>query len=262
MKKIKVGVCETQPEMVPASESWKRLVGHVREAELDLFLINEMPFGPWIAAGQAFEQETWRSACEVHEEGISRLRELGAPAVMGSRAREVDKRRLNEAFVWTAENGYRAVHTKQYFPDEPGYYEARWFERGERHFRLGEAGPARVGFLICTEVMFNEHARHYGRKGAHVIAVPRAVGRASLARWLVAMRMAAIVSGCYVMSSNRGGVDSKGQEFGGRGWIVDPNGDLVAQTSPASPLVTYTIDLDFVSVAQMEYPCYVPELEG
>jgi N-carbamoylputrescine amidase len=73
------------------------------------------------------------------------------------------------------------------------------------------------------------------------------------------MKMAAIVSGCYVLTSNRSGMDSKGQEFGGRGWIVDPNGDMVAQTSAASSVATYTVDLDHVATAQREYPCYVRE---
>jgi N-carbamoylputrescine amidase len=114
-----------------------------------------------------------------------------------------------------------------------------------------------VGFLICTEVMFNEHARQYGRAGAQIIAVPRAVPKPSHARWLVAIKMAAVVSGCYVLTSNRGGRDSRGQKFGGMGWIVDPNADLVAQTSSVSPLATATIDTSFVTRAQSEYPCYV-----
>ena len=50
-------------------------------------------------------------------------------------------------------------------------------------------GRLRVGFLICAELMFNEHAREYRRRGAHsrcvvaskligeVIVVPREVGK-------------------------------------------------------------------------------------
>ena len=257
--KLKVGVCEAAPEMEPRAESWARLTGLVRDAEIDVFLINEMPFGPWLSAGESFDLSSWRKCLEVHERGMERLDELGVKVVLGSRARELNGLRVNEAFVWTPNAGCQAVHTKQYFPDEEGYYEARWFQAGERHFRVAQAGPVRVGFLICTEIMFNEHARHYGRDGAHVIAVPRAVGKWSLPRWLVAMKMAATVSGCYVMTSNRSGIDSKGQEFGGRGWIVDPRGDLVAQTSVACSVVTYNIDLDDVANAQKEYPCYVRE---
>ncbi len=259
MKKLNVGVCALDSEMEPGSKAWKEFARSVREAELDLFLINEMPFGAWISAGERFDSAIWKQCLEVHEEGMALLGDLGAKAVLGSRARELDGRRVNEAFIWTADAGYRDIHTKQFFPDEAGYYEARWFQRGERHFRVAEAGAARVGFLLCTEVMFNEHARHYGREGAQVIAVPRAVGRGSLRRWLVAMKMAAIVSGCYVLSSNRSGTDSNRQRFGGCGWVIDPMGDCVAQTSDASPLVTYPIDLDFVTEMQTKYPCYVKE---
>ena len=257
--RLRVGVCEAAPEMEAGSGDWGRLTERVREAGLDVFLINEMPFGRWLSAGESFDEAAWRKCLEVHEEGVERLDELGVKVVLGSRARELNERRVNEAFVWTPSDGYRAVHTKQYFPDEEGYYEARWFHAGERHFRVAQAGPIRVGFLICTEIMFNEHARRYGRYGAHVIAVPRAVGKWSLPRWLVAMKMAATVSGCYVMTSNRNGIDSNGQEFGGRGWIVDPSGDLVAQTSAVSSVVTYNIDLDCVATGQSDYPCYVKE---
>lgn len=259
MKKVRVGVCEAAPEMAPASDAWSRLAENVQQCELDLFLLNEMPFGPWVSAGEAYDPQAWRRCCGSHEEGISRLDELGAKVVLGSRARELGGYRVNEAFVWTPGSGYQGVHTKQYFPDEEGYFEARWFQAGEGQFRVVDGSVVQVGFLICTEVMFNEHARRYGRDGAQVIAVPRAVGNESLSRWLVAMKMAAIVSGCYVITSNRNGIDTNGQVFGGCGWVIDPNGDLVAQTSPASPVVTYTMDLDFVATAQNNYPCYVEE---
>lgn len=247
------------PELAPDSSAWDAL-RRVLDAETpDLFLLNEMPFGAWIAAAPAFDGDVWKRACAAHEEGVRRLEELGCAVVVASRARELDRWRVNEAFVWTTNDGAVGAHTKQFFPDEEGYYEARWFERGERHFNVVPAGDAQVGFLLCTEIMFNEHARHYGRNGAQLILAPRAVGKTSRPRWLVAMRMAAIVSGCYVLTSNRGGTDSKGQLFGGAGWIIDPEGELVAQTSEATPVVFHDIDMDFVARAQAEYPCYVQE---
>jgi len=259
MARLKVGVCECPAELVAGSSDWNGLSRLVSREAPDLFLLNEMPFGPWLAATAAFDETKWRGSCKLHEAGLRRLGDLGAGVVAGSRPRELGGRRLNEAFLWTAAGGANGIHNKQYFPDEEGYYEARWFEAGERHFRLAAAGPVEVGFLICTELMFNEHARHYGRSGAHIILVPRAVGKGSLRRWLVAMRMAAIVSGTYVLSSNRSGVDSRGQLFGGAGWIIDPEGDLVAQTSSTTPAVFYEIDTEFVRRAQREYPCYVVE---
>jgi N-carbamoylputrescine amidase len=257
---MKVAVCEVEPDMAPDSPAWRVLAARAAAARPDVVLLSEMPFGPWIAAGERFDPAAFDESCRLHDQGLARLHELGAPVVFGTRPRLHEGRRINEAFAWTSEAGPHPVHSKQYFPDEEGYYEARWFEAGPRHFRVAQAGPARVGFLICTELMFNEHARRYGRQGAQVIVVPRAVGRASLPRWLTAVRMAAIVSGCYVLSSNRGGRDARGQEFGGRGWVVDPRGEVVAETSAASPVAVCDLDLEAVRRAQAEYPCYVPEL--
>lgn len=255
---MKVGVCENRSGLDSDAAEWRALCEGVAAGKPDLFVLNEMPFGNWIAAGERFDAAVWRDACDVHERGLARLGELGAATVAGSRPRELDGVRVNEAFLRDAA-GVRGVHNKQYFPDEPGYYEARWFAGGERHFRIADVSGLRVGFLLCTEVMFNEHARHYGRGGAHAILAPRAVGEASLPRWLVAMRMAAVVSGCYVLTSNRSSVDDAGQRFGGRGWIIDPEGECVAETSESSPVAFHELDLDLVARAQNDYPCYVRE---
>lgn len=259
MSKVRVGVVELSAEMRPGSHDWEALVAAVRRQRTDLLLLNEMPFGAWISAKPLYQASLWKEACDRHDEGVERLSELETEVVAGSRARNLDGRRVNEAFVWTKDRGGQGAHTKQHFPDEEGYYEARWFQAGERHFKVVEAGALKAGFLICTELMFNERARAYGRAGAQVILVPRAVGKGSLPRWLVAMRMAAIVSGCYVLSPNRNGTAADGQEFGGLGWIIAPDGELVAQTSPSSPLVTHELETDFITRAQKEYPCYVQE---
>ena len=117
--------------------------------------------------------------------------------------------------------------------------------------------------LLCTELMFNEWARHYRRRGAHVIVVPRA-SAASVANWHVAARMAAIVSGCYVLSSNR--VSSQLERcnaeplFGGVGFAYSPTGELLHETSAELPFAVVQIELDRVRHAQRNYPCNVPEL--
>ncbi len=255
-----IAVCQAPPELAAGTVEWSTLCERVRSARPDLLLLNELPFGRWIAAGERFDAAAWRASCVRHAAGLGRLAELGAPNVAATRPRELDGRRVNEAFVWSPAAGASAVgHTKQSFPNEPGYFEARWFEAGAMRDGLALCGGMTIGFQICTELMFNENARRLGRAGAELLLVPRAVGGGSLERWRTASRMAAIVSGCYVASSNRGGVDGAGQEFGGAGWIVDPAGEIVAETSAASPVVSHRIDLDRVASAQREYPCYVPE---
>ena len=141
-----------------------------------------------------------------------------------------------------------------------GFFEARWFDRGKKRFEVKDAGGLGVGFLICTDVMFNEWARYYGRNGAHVIAVPRATPVGSEERWKTMCSAAAIVSGCYVASSNRAGIDESGLEFAGKGWIFGPSGQMIVETSPEEPVVCAELDLSLVQKAQGEYPCYVEEI--
>lgn len=262
----RLAVCEAGAEMQAGDAAWERVVAAARRIAADLLLLNEMPFGPWIAAAERPDPAAAAESRRLHEDGMGRLGELGVPVVLGSRPVAGGRAAWNQAFLWTAAEGPRpAGHTKQFFPDEEGYWEARWFEPGPERFGIARppapGGGIRVGFLICTDVWFNERARAYGRRGVDLIAVPRATPAASTDRWRTAVRMAALVSGCYVASSNRAGTDSRGQTFGGRGWIFSPDGDLLAETSDASPVAVAEIDLDLVIRARQEYPRYVEKLD-
>jgi N-carbamoylputrescine amidase len=76
-----------------------------------------------------------------------------------------------------------------------------------------------------------------------------------------AAAMAAIVSGCYILSSHRAPAgDGRDSNFGGRGFAFSPAGELLAETSPSSPPVSVEIDVARVAEAQHSYPCYVREL--
>jgi N-carbamoylputrescine amidase len=94
------------------------------------------------------------------------LGELGVPWVLGSRSTELDGRRCNEGFVWSQAAGVQGVHTKQHIPNSPGYRETSGYEPGERHFRIAQVGALEVGFLICTEIMFNEQRGTLGARGS------------------------------------------------------------------------------------------------
>ncbi len=252
--RLRLAVCEAPAELVPGDRGWQALVRRVRRIQPDVFLLNEMPFGRWIAAHPQRDLRVLTASQRVHAEGMERLGEFEVPVVIGSRAAMHDGKSANEGFVWEVGKGIRIAHTKQFFPDEPDYYEARWFEPAEPKFRVVDASGLKIGLLICTDVMFNEWARHYGLAGAHLIAVPRATERGTVARWKIAMQMAAVASGCYVASSNRAGRDSHGQVFGGRGWMVDPGGQVIGETAARRPVVAATLDLTWPPKAQQQYP--------
>ena len=131
---MKVGVCEMPPELAVGSSAWDALCRSLDSEKPDLFVLNEMPFGEWIAAAPEFDVEVWNRACDAHAEGVRRFEELGCPVVASSRARELDGRRVNEAFLWTASDGASGVHTKQFFPDEECYYKHGGSKQGSVTF--------------------------------------------------------------------------------------------------------------------------------
>ena len=254
MRPFRVTVCELPDDRVAFMREWTRLADHVRASRSELVVLPEMPFAPWCAASAKYEQQSWDEAVVWHAEWLDRLPELSPAAVISSRPVSRGRRRFNEGFVWS-DAGYRAVHDKRFLPDEDGYWEAHWYERGDGAFDVFEAAGARVGLLICTELWSFAHAQAYGAAGAEIIATPRVTGRQTVEKWITGGRAAAIVSGAYSISSNwSAGAD--GGDFGGVGWIVDPDGRALVRTSAREPCVTATIDLDAATAARATYPRY------
>src|SRR5215469_12908853 len=215
---MRVTVCEMPDDRKAFEAAWGELIAYVRKQQSDLVLLPELPFYPWIATAPQFDEQVWRMAQGAHEVMMERLRELSPSVVLATHPLSEGELRLNRGFYWTPAGGYQGVHDKYYLPNEEGFYERCWFDRGRREFTLARVQDLAIGFLICSEVMFNEWARYYGGQGANIIAVPRATGGHE--RWLVAPRMAAIASGAFVISSNR----AQDQVFGGRGLVVGADG--------------------------------------
>jgi len=258
MRPLRVTVCELPDDRSDFLGRWQRLVEDARGCRSELVVLPEMPFAPWLAASPVFDARAWDEAVVWHAEWLDRLPELAPAAVISSRPVNRNGRRLNEGFVWTEADGDRVVHVKRFLPDEEGYWEARWYEPGDGAFEVFEAAGARVGLQICTEIWSLGHAQEYGTKGAEIIATPRATGRSTVDKWLVGGRAAAIVSGAFSLSSNWTAADDGG-DFGGAGWIVDPDGRILARTSREEPFATVAIDLDAATAARRTYPRYALE---
>jgi N-carbamoylputrescine amidase len=136
------------------------------------------------------------------------------------------------------------------------WWEATCFRTDRHGFEAAEVHGLSLGVMLCTDAMFNEHARHYGRQGASLIGIPRAAGAAT-ENWLTAGKMAAIVSGSYVVSSNRVGTSDQGVTFGGAGFAFGPDGSLLAMTNALKPLVVIDVDPEWSARQRLSYPCYV-----
>jgi predicted amidohydrolase len=60
---------------------------------------------------------------------------------------------------WEQIGGYRAAHLKYYLPNEDGFWEATWYDRGDGVFAPIACGAAQIGFQICTDLWFMERAK-------------------------------------------------------------------------------------------------------
>jgi N-carbamoylputrescine amidase len=254
---MRVGFVEWPEGLHPSGPDWERIADLVGGARLDLLVTNELPFGRWIAAQASFDPNVARASVDAHLVGLDALQKLRVPAILSSRPVRTGTRLANEAFV--SEGGVVwPIHQKQYFPEEPGWYEASWYVPGQDGFKAAKIAGVVTGVLLCTDAMFNEHARYYGRQSASLIAIPRAAGT-STENWLAAGKMAAIVSGSYVISSNRVGRSPEGIVFGGAGFAFHPDGSLLAMTSAEESLLAVDVDLEISAAQRGLYPRYVRE---
>jgi N-carbamoylputrescine amidase len=253
---MRVTVCQLSDERSEFESAWGALCEHVTSEKSDLVLLPEMPFSTWFASVRNFDAAVWEGAVSDHRTWKSRLAELAPASVISTEPVVVGGRGLNEAYAWSSGHA-TPLHRKRYLPNEDGFWEASWYERSAGVFELTTVVNARVGVQICTEIWWLDESRKYGRRGADLLVVPRATPAASRERWLVAGRAAAIVAGAYCLSSNRSGRSPAGFEFAGLGWIIDPEGDVLALTSDSQPFVTLDIDLSRPRKAKSTYPRYV-----
>ncbi|WP_342304893.1 carbon-nitrogen hydrolase family protein [Methanolobus sp. ZRKC5] len=252
---MKITVCELKNEMDIFEDEWQKLVDHVKSEESELVVLPEMPFYRWVAQTNQIDAKVWRESVEIHDLWMSRLIELAPAIVVGSRPVISKRKHLNEAFVWDEVAGYKAVHHKYYLPDEEWCWEASWYERGEKDFTIIQSERARIGFLICTELWFNFHAREYAKQNIELLVCPRATDISSVDKWIAGGRTAAVVSGAYCLSSNFSYGDGDSFKWGGNGWIIEPeNGTVLGTNSHKHPFLTLELDLSATYAAKLTYP--------
>jgi N-carbamoylputrescine amidase len=251
---MRITVCELGNNPDDIRSDWNELARHVKHESSELVVLPEMPFYPWPFAERRFSREAWDGSVSAHDAWMGRLGELAPATVLATRPVDSGRKRFNEAFVSEGVR-HRRAHTKYYLPNEVGFWEASWYDRGDGRFRLVDAAEARVGFLICTELWSMADATKYGRQGAHIIAVPRTTGKATVEKWLAGGRACSIVSGCFSASSNRVSKDGSA-DLGGTGWVTDPDGKVLGTTSRDKPFVTVDVDFKAAARAKKTYPRY------
>lgn len=217
---------------------------------VDLLVLPELAFVPWLCATREAKHDTWVAA--TSQQRLDQLAELPAEVVVGTSATVEGTARYNEAFCWTAATGMQPVRTKTFLPDEPGYWEASWYQRGPVEFPSIETPVGLVGISVCTEMWFTQHTYD----DVDLVLVPRATPIESGAKWLAGGATHAVCSGAFCISSNRSETVD-GTTMGATGWVIDPEGDALATTTPDEPVVIVDIDVEQARQAKQTYPRYV-----
>src|ERR1700704_303135 len=123
---LRVAFVECPEALTTGDAQWGELRDSVAAARPDILVTNELPFGPWLAEGAVFSEDEAHLSLRAHEQGLEGLIDLDLPAVISSRPQWNGKRLGEGAFV--LESGVvRPLHRKQYFPNEPGWFESEWY---------------------------------------------------------------------------------------------------------------------------------------
>lgn len=253
---MRTTVCELPHAPALLDAAWAGLCAHTRAEGASLVLLPEFAFVEPVWETLPPDAARWDAAVARADAWQARLHELGADWVVGARPVTVGGRRLNEGFAWSRSTGYRPLRRKFHLPDEPGGWEAHWFERGDAAFAQFAAGPLAFGLNICSELWALNTYGHYADEGGfQAILSPRATAAATTDKWLAVGTVAAVRTGAYSLSSNR--VDAAAGTYGGAGWVISPDGVLLARTTPAQPYCTVALDLQAPAAAQATYPRYV-----
>ncbi len=248
---MRVTVCELPPARRALRAAWAALCEHTARQSSELVLLPEFAMVEPVWELEKFDAARWKTAEELYERYATTLPKLHATYVVGTRPLTLDGRRFNQGYMMCAGRDVMPLRRKFFLPDEPGNWEARWFEAGDADFPAYRAGVMSFGLNICTELWALESYAGYARNGVQAVLAPRATASATTAKWLSAGVVAAVRSGAFCLSSNR--IDETG-DYGGVGWIVNPSGEVLAMTSREAPFVTVDVDLDASIAARATYP--------
>lgn len=158
---------------------------------------------------------------------------------------------------------YRKVHIPGIFPSSAdggtGSFEKFYFAPG-KELPVFDVQGTRIGIQICYDRKFPEASQLLAAKGAQIIVMPicaATYGETSLREdtWELPLRARSYDSGVFVVAVNRAG-NEHGRRHIGRSMIIDPVGaKIICEAgSDRSELLTATLDLDHVRMAQTSLP--------
>jgi predicted amidohydrolase len=134
------------------------------------------------------------------------------------------------------------------------YRESATVRAGERAV-LAPSPWGLIGLSVCYDLRFAHLYRALAQGGASYLSIPAAFTYTTgKAHWHVLVRARAIETGCYVFAANQGGTHAEGRRTYGHALIVDPWGEVLADSGEGAGVVVADIDPAKVAEARARIP--------
>lgn len=238
----------------------QRLTARLREAATqgaELALLPELPLNPWRPATKDAVDDDAETEGGPRTQAMARAaREAGVGLVGGIIARDPDSgRRTSRALLFDGSGEIVGRYEKLHLPEEPGFWETSHYEPGTWAPKPFDGFGLGVGLQICSDINRPEGSHLLGALGAEAILAPRATEQRTYPRWNVVFRANALTSAAYVLSVNRPEPE-EGVLIGGPSIAVDPNGQVLVETTDT--LAVVTLERAVIRQARVDYPGYLP----
>lgn len=132
--------------------------------------------------------------------------------------------------------GVMGCHRKSH----PYISEPKWAAAGDVGHQVFDTPLGRIGMLVCMDIHFPETARLLALDGVDVIC--------HISNWLAERTPApywisrAMENGCYLLESNRWGLE-RGVQFSGGSCIIEPDGNIAAVVDDGDGIAYAEIDI-------------------
>lgn len=197
---------------------------------------------------------------ELGDEGGNRTRNIisafcrkhGVYVVAGSVAEWKEGQTYNTSYVFDREGqvlaDYSKIHLFRLMREE------KYLTEGEKLGKFLLAGQ-QAGVMICYDIRFPELARKLALDGVKLLFVPAAWPHPRLHHWRTLLQARAIENQMYVVACNQAGIAGD-THFFGHSMIVDPWGEIVAESGETEAILQADIDLRLVDEVRSRIPVF------
>lgn len=113
----------------------------------------------------------------------------------------------------------------------------------------------KLGMTICYDLRFPHLYRNLAQSGAKILSVPAAFTKPTgRAHWHTLLRARAIENGCFVLAAAQGGNHEVGRGTYGHSLVIDPWGEILADSGEEPGVILAEIDLAKVEEARGRIP--------